>query len=454
MHSDILRACLLPWLDPHTSTVTSHDSVRTRNRSYTTVLGPYTVLRSKRCSEVYKIDKLYVGLLRELPPPTLLQHKWEQSVRLHLEEHMCLATGTLPKSLRDEEVITEIVFCMAGRKYLPASVPLEPNATCLEDPVALNPTVWVFCGSKKCRKQVSAALNNLDYLDHFLREFSLEAPYISLHAPWPAAEQYQPQSQHIMGEFTMSLSIQSRDPSQKSICGAGARFVIGTSDRTFERYSTIGGFLSIDGCLFAMTSAHAMTNGFWENGHSESGHDTESPNDLLSDTNSSCEASSDEGSEVSDDSLHSARAPATFIQTSSPEAKRIVDTEGETWSAVPLPRILAYMNHGTTNGDYSLPDPAPQTSDFALVDTEFVTPRTNEYFDIDRNTSVTISDHIPTHELSSGVIWICGNVPIRGYVLEGDASVILRGTIMRTKKIQVALAAGMLPHVSIGMKAK
>lgn len=252
----------------------------------------------------------------------------------------------------------------------------------------------------------------------------------------------------------MSLSIQTSDPSQKSVYGARARFVIEALDQTFESYSTMGGFLFIDGSLFAMTSAHAMKNALRESSQNESGQDTKSPSDLLSDTDSGCETSSDEGSEVSDDSLDSVRAPVTSVLKSPPKGKRVVDTKKGTWTTLPLPRVLAYMNNGTTNGDYSLPDPAPQTSDFALVNTEFATPRMNEYFDIDRDTSVTISDHTPTRELSSGYVWICSDVPIRGYLLEGDASVILRGTIMRTKKIQVALADGMLPHVSIGTKAK
>ena len=422
--------------------------IQKRDTSYTTILQPYSVLRSRDCPEVYKIDRLYVGLLRELPPPTVLQQKWDQTVRSNLEEHLCQATKTLPESLRDEDLITEVTFCMAGRRYRPKDTVSVPR-----DPVALDPTVWIFCGSKKCKTKVSEALQDLGYLNHFLQMYSLEAPYVSLHAPWPAAEEHQPQPQDLTGMDRMSMAIQSRDPDKKYICGIGARFGVETSDRTFERYSTIGGFLFIDGSVYGITSAHGMMSGLGESGHSASEHNTESTSNLSSDTESSCGASSDEGSEVSDDSSCSARAPQTIAQTASAVEKRTLDIPKGPWSNLPLPQILAYLSRGTTKGDYSFPDLAPPMSDFALVDTDSVAWRANEYLDINRDTLVTISDHILTRNLSSGDVWICGNtptnhgVPIGGYLLEGDASIILRGTIMRTRKIQVALHAGMLSHM-------
>ncbi|OCK81911.1 hypothetical protein K432DRAFT_424542, partial [Lepidopterella palustris CBS 459.81] len=404
----------------------------------------YTKIRSKRCPEVCKVDKLYVGLLRELPPPSPVQGKWDKEVQPDLERHVCQATSMLSKSMRDEEVITELVLCMAGKKCSPTSVSLGPGETCPKDPVALNPTVWICCGSKKCKKKVLEAIRNLTYLNSFLVKFCMEAPYASLQAPWPAAEERPPQSPRLTEKFdNISFAIQDRTSGLKTICGARVRFTIETSNSIVERYSTIGGLIVVENSLFAITSAHAIVNCLLESSHSASSDETESTSNVSSDAGSDCETSSDSGSDVSADSPYSSPARITSTKRPSLEAEKVRETKEGMWTDSQLPEILAYMNRGTIKGDYIFPDPAPSSSDFALVDPRSVVQLSNEYYNPDYDTFATISDHIPTRELLSGDVWIiisCGNAPVKGYMLEGNASVILRGTVMRTKKIQVAVA--------------
>jgi len=408
----------------------------------------YTEVRSKRCPEVYKVDKLYVGLLKELPPPILVQEKWDQEVLPDLERRLCQATSLLSKSMPDEEVITELVLCMAGKKCLPAYVTLKPGAICPKDPVALNPTVWIYCGSQKCKKRVSKAIRNLAYLTHFLDRFGMDSPHASLHAPWPAVEEQLPQSPRLTGNIdNVSFAIQDRTSSQKTICGARAKFTVETSNGIIERYSTIGGLIVVNNSLFAVTSAHAMMNCWREGHHSTSSGETESTSNVPSDAVSDCETSSDSEFDSSTDSPYSSPARMTFMKRPSLEAKWTYGAKRCTWTDSQLPKIMAYMSQGSTEGDYSFPDPAPSTSDFALVDLGSVVQLSNEYLNPDLNTVVTISDHVPTIELLSGDVWIiasCDNVPVKGYLLEADASIILRGTVMRTKKIQVAFAGGTL----------
>jgi hypothetical protein len=408
----------------------------------------YTEIRSKRCPEVYKVDKLYVGLLKELPPPRIVQGIWDQEVLPDLERRLCQATSMLSKSMRDEEVITELVLCMAGKKCLPACVPLRPGAICPKDPVALSPTVWIYCGSSKCKKRVSKAIRNLTYLTHFLGRFGMETPHTSLYAPWPAAEEQPPQLPRLTGNFdNVSFAIQDRTSSQKTICGARARFTVETSNGIVERYSTIGGLIVVNDSLFAMTSAHSIMDCWLEDSRSTSSGETELISNVSSDTDSDFETSSDSESDTSTDRPHSASARTKFMTRPLLEAKRAHEAKRGAWTDSQLPKIIAYMSRGSTKGDYSFPDQAPSTSDFALVDLGSVVQLSNEYRNPDLHTIVTITDHVPTFDLLRGDVWIitsCNNAPVKGYLLEADASVILRGTVMRTKKIQVAFAGSKL----------
>lgn len=348
--------------------------------------------------------------------------------------------------MRDEEVITEPVLCMAGKKCSPASAPLEHSTAYLKDPVALNPTIWIYCGSKKCKKKVSEAIRHLSYLDHFLVRFFMEAPHASLHAPWPAAEERQSQSLHPTAEFeNMSFAIQESTSGLKTVCGARTRFTVKTSNSIVERYSTVGGLIVVENSLFAMTTAHAIVNCWLECSQSTSSEETKSTSNASSDAGSDCETSSDSGADASPDSSYSSPVRMASAKPPSTREKEVLESKEGIWTNSKLPKILAYINRGTTNGDYSFPIPAPSTSDFALMDTASFMQLSNKYRDLDHNTIETVSDHISTCDLHSGDVWIitsCSDAPVKGYMLEGAASIILRGTIMHTKKIQVALISG------------
>ena len=407
----------------------------------------YIEIRSKRCTEVYKVEKLYVGLLRELPPPSAVQDKWDQEVRPDLERHLCQATSMLPKSMRDEAIITEPVLCMAGKKCSPASVVMAPGATCPKDPIALKPTVWIHCGSKKCKRKVLGAIRNLAYLNHFLDRFCMEPPYASLHAPWPAAGERSLDAPRLEEKaHKLSFAVQCPASGWTTICGAKARFTIETPDGVIERYSTIGGLVVVENSRFGLTSAHAIMNNFLDRSYNASTEEIESTDDFSSDSGSDSETGLDSGSETSSRSPCSFQARPTSTRSPSTEAHRVHGMAEGVWWELQLPKVLAYIGRGTTSGDYSFPDPAPNTSDFALIDVGSLQTLPNRFHDLDHEIVPDISEYIPTCELVKGEVWIiatCGDKPLKGYLLEGDASVVLRGTVMRTKKIQVAFAGGM-----------
>jgi hypothetical protein len=402
----------------------------------------YTKIRSKRSSEVHKVGKLYVGLLEQLPPPRAVQEKWDQ-IRPDLEDCLCEATKMLSKSMRDEEVITELVLCMAGKKCPPTSAPLEP------DPVALHPTIWIYCGSRKCKKKVLEAIPKVGHLQRFRLDFDIAEPHASLHAPWPAAEEHLSESLPLEGGFdNVSFAIQESASSLTTTCGARAKFTIRTSNGVIQRFSTIGGLIIVGDSLYAMTTAHAIVNCWLERARVSSDESGPS-NGVSSGTDSDIETSSDSGADTSENIRPSSLVQLKSTAKPPEEAKEIQEPQG-IWTDSQRPMILAYLDRRTTSDDYSFPVSEPTTADFALVDPQSFMQLSNQYRDPKHNTIETISDHILTNNLVGGEVWIITSgrdAPLKGYMLEGDASIILRGAVMRTKKIQIdSPLPGSLPY--------
>lgn len=116
---------------------------------------PYVQYHHKRSSKIRKADKLYIGLLLELPPPIDVQAKWDTEIKTDLENDLCQVTRKLPQYITDKEVMIEPVLCMAGGECSKSDSTLLVETGSMKDPVKLIPTVWIYCGSKKCKKKVS-----------------------------------------------------------------------------------------------------------------------------------------------------------------------------------------------------------------------------------------------------------------------------------------------------------
>jgi hypothetical protein len=446
----------------------------------------YVLYLPKRSPDkMYKIDKLYVGLLREVPPPKNIQEKWDRDIVENLEKHLCQATATLPKAMRDEDVITELVLCMAGERCSTTAVVLDSDAKCPKSPIALRPTVWIHCGSKKCMKKVVECILKLPYLNHFLSKFHMGPPHISLHAPWPAASETPPHSTSLVGSdipafvsnhrrSQPSLDSVTDQPQASSfvrdtreiegislaircipfqdmtpICGARIRFAIVTSDgRVIERYSTVGGIVKVRGSLFGLTTAHGITSGLRE---MSSKTNVDEDEDDLSDDSSSergldCQESSgsNSDSEASDNYPSHSQSGASSSARAELTVRRDLVSE-ETWLELPLPQTVAYGAKGTTRLDYSFPDGAPDEADFALIDMNSIQGVMNGFHDPIKNINIPILQYYQTSELIGGEVLIvtaCGSAPAKGYLLEAKSSVIVKGRIIHTKKIQIDFGAG------------
>ncbi|KAF2010599.1 hypothetical protein BU24DRAFT_427715 [Aaosphaeria arxii CBS 175.79] len=425
----------------------------------------YKINARIQSTSVFMIDKFHVGLLKDLPCPDDIQTEFDKTIRPDLENHIRQATMLLPSSLSDEKVMTEVVLCLAGKKSTLRSASGHFITLSSASGIAtLKPTVWIFCGSRACRAKVRKSVQNLLYLEDFLLAYHVEGPHVSLHAPWPSAGET---SSALLHSTSMAFSIEVH-PSDNSIHGnmLEARFVAFGQMNIYR--STIGGLIMVNEELFILTSAHAIVsafrnfpNDFVGLSETENGEES-SPEDSLTSSSESDDSETDwppARSGATPSEMHPDRCQSSNLRSSrvpSAESPRypsrpfIYDDYLLSHVMVAEPKILAYMGSGTTTGDYSFQDETNESSDFMLLDPGTMIQMMsrpdgkvplNQYNDPKQMHDVLISSHIEANQLSGGAVWILSNSqdsPTQGFLLKGDSSLILRGVVLRTRKIQVA----------------
>ena len=144
----------------------------------------YGVLRPTSSSDVYRVGRYYVGVLKELPPPDAIYDEWNERICGDLINHLLAVTDSLPNDIPDDHLIIEPVLCMAGKTK---SMRLTTHERHARGKVMLEPMVWIHCGSRKCRRKVKETIHQARFLRNFLQRFGMADAYIALEAPWPAA---------------------------------------------------------------------------------------------------------------------------------------------------------------------------------------------------------------------------------------------------------------------------
>lgn len=225
-------------------------------------------------------------------------------------------------------------------------------------------------------------------------------------------------------------------------CGLKVRFTVSTTSHSTECYSTIGGLVVVQGALYGLTSAHGISSHLRDIARQASITQTEPITDDSSASSSDSDASTDSGLETLQ--LKSAE-PSKSSKSESKLNAKLAEKDNYTWTELELPRILAYLGRGTTTANYSFPSPAPSGSDFALVDFGTLRIGSNVFPRSNGNSFEDFFGHVRICDLTEGDVWIItsnDDLYLKGYLLEGDASLILCGTVMRTKKIQLRDASG------------
>jgi hypothetical protein len=295
-------------------------------------------------------------------------------------------------------------------------------------------------------RKVDDAVRKMPYLHHFIGRFHLNSPYSSLHAPWPAASQKVINGAFTSGDQRISVSVsRPSSGSTDTVCGWKLRFTVESDGKVATLDSTVGGLIVVNGALYGLTTAHGIINYILNSRRDMSLTESESEEEASDSTDTESDDTSDSALDVA----YKHSTPASIIAIGVERSAHVVEDTFSTWTELELPKVLVYLDRGTTVGDYSLTSltTASNQADFLLVNLEpiNVSEQRNMIYNSEHAMFNPIDDHIRTHDLVHGEVHIItGNNgrSMRGQLLEGDASLILRGTIIRTRKIQVDCPGG------------
>jgi len=370
---------------------------------------------------------MYVGLLRQVPPPDDVQAYWDAEVFQQLGNHLQKAAQN--SELKDREIITEHVLCMAGKECQTGSVTLPPGTAWPAEPVVLRPLVWIHCASKRWKRKVKYLWSDMPFLTSFLKKFKLEDPRISLDAPWPAT----------------GTNLQTNNPATETQTIRfsrgiyAARYNVWKRDKEISLESTIGGAIVTQNCLYGLTTAHGIVDTVCEQENRSEDDGTESDDD----------AESTESDGGPHDNRH--ESPFATSLTAPPNVKKPFQRKSEIWTDQDLPSVVAYMSRGTSTGDYTFPKRPPPSSDFALVALNKLDFYFNHFYNPIDGETHQISDIMLTSELSAGDVWVTNPLfsqLIPGYLLKEKSCMILRNHVMQTRKIQLNYPGCKLPAVA------
>lgn len=141
------------------------------NPSSLSSLSMYTITVPVSSPSMYLLEKdTYIGKLKDLAPPVEAEGIWLSTIRTRLIMDLKPILASLPKSLSIDETVIEPELCMSGHTDQGAS-----------DFVHLTPSIWIRCGSKRCKEDIRTAVADLSYVRSIPVHFRLDAPRIACH---------------------------------------------------------------------------------------------------------------------------------------------------------------------------------------------------------------------------------------------------------------------------------
>jgi hypothetical protein len=276
----------------------------------------------------------------------------------------------------------------------------------------------------------------LHYLTDFLREFGMGDPIVSRHSPWTAGLTEPLNALHFPGDIVnISLAIgYMRAPDGRvPLCGARARYTIETKDNVVTHlFSTIGGEIFVPNEVYGLTTAHCLVDFLQTKlpGAAASSDPSQEIENLPDDSDSEFNLSDDPDSESNSEAVPNKR-PALL-----PHLYSEIQPE---WRGIPLPDAFMYKGFGMVDKDF-LTEFDKDTSDFALLNVRSILQSVNGFYDFVTDRWTVIERHLAKHELEEGEVRIVTGgleCSITGYLLRGDARIVLPGRVMRTRRIQI-----------------
>ncbi|KAF2624942.1 hypothetical protein BU25DRAFT_441701 [Macroventuria anomochaeta] len=372
------------------------------NQALQDALRPIRLILPTDAKKLHRVQHYHIGLLRELPPPVIIQARWNSAVLRNLENSLRQATRPLVR-LADREVITEPVLCLAGRSHALDALAgrLFGNAE-----VHLRPTVWIHCGSKTCREHVRRTLDNLNFLRDFLGLLGPESLFLSLNAPYPASGLSRPLLPLTSAAIdAMSLAIQSPLTADTTVCGAKVKCTVHTDLEKTTCYSTVGGLIVVNGELLALTTAHAFISKIRQSSAETDSADPRARNESIADNETGPETIS----QLERD-FGMVKDLGKGFDLEQQERSNLGDIPWDDsedssmrWLEIRRPEVFAYLGSGTATGAWNSLLAAPETSDFALL--RGYSPygkRLNRYRDAVQDQWIEITSHVLTSDLRAG----------------------------------------------------
>ncbi|RYO61377.1 hypothetical protein AA0116_g5244 [Alternaria tenuissima] len=325
-------------------------------------------------AETFLVEGLYIGLLSRHQPPTEVREWFD-------DNRVCeMLKAHVKRKNKSTVYLTAIVLCMAGK--------LDGVE------VMLTPTIWISGGDKKSKSSIKSSISNLSYLNRFLARFQMREPHVTVSGPEILSG-----VRISSGAGVHTFEIRAADESLDSVCGTSARFTMeaASDGSTFKSYTTIGGLIVVDGDLFAITTAHAITK-------------------------------------------YAIPDPRHIVTDRTDDSPLLRDLDMLEWKPSPFPNTFAYLGDAYVRG-VRVDRPLVDAADFALVEPQsFPNLGFNTYQLLDRSHFESVSDYTPTSELKSGDVTICTNddtLPMKGIMVKGDAPIIVGGVVMLTRMIEV-----------------
>ncbi|KAF2728232.1 hypothetical protein EJ04DRAFT_569684 [Polyplosphaeria fusca] len=367
-------------------------------------VNEHCVTVSKTSPNLQHFDKdIWIGKLREHPPPEALEAVWLEEIRIRVVNDLQPVIQLLPRSTSPLHAIIEPDFCMTGTSG-------EHS-----DSVKLRPTVWIRCGSKRCKKVVKAAIEDMDYLHRFGSvQVHLRAPIL---ASKTGHKHLIPMDLTVTRGQVQVLMPDVFSTHGFSACGLKIR-VQDHHDSKVEHQWVVGGIIRVAGVIYGLTTAHSLV---------------ENPRDgdisTVDDTDDS-ETESDKNLPISGPPLE-------------PRSQSRSSAE---WTTVTID-VMNYAGHSNAESDSGIAG----CSDYALIGMGPGKETLYNFYEKadspeERTTNTCTIDAWCPAPHGGDVDIICAPNDVRpGWLLKGSSMIITRNGIFTTRKIQTQtpLAAGM-----------
>lgn len=378
-------------------------------------------------SDIYRFDRgLYVGKMREMPPPLAALSEWEDRIKPRLVKDLYSVLNALPRSLKSEETIVEPDLCMSG------------EASSRSTSVHMIPTIWIRCGSKKCKRAVSRAVSDLGYM----RNLNTFQTQIRVRAPKPAAfnkaVRLGASNDAFVGSpqtLNCKLEVQKAAP-MTSACGLKLRV---QSEDCTDRICTIGGLVRLDDEIYGLTTGHTLMDVGKKMGEPAEQSDT-SPAHDTSDTDSDCSGVIDDDRSDFEDGL--LRSSSDVFQSSGCLSPQMAEMQ---WETVQSLGPTAFAGQGSLLGALDSLRDAPSNSDIALIKLTSNTLLRNYYTVPVTTFTESVVGTFHDDQLVEGHVWIlAGRNEVReGFLLRAKSMFMQRGALFETRKIQLDSPLGM-----------